>query len=264
MEAETFSNGEVAKLSNEQYVNVRVNVDRDQELWNRFQGETVPVTFFVDPEGAVVTVLDGFADVESYGDALKKIGPAHARLAGVKAAAEKSPDDATAQGALGDAYLDLRRRREVLEQFEKVAALLEKKKTLDEAGRNLLGRSYLQIVKERAGREEWSEVRPLVAKYGALDPENKLGLGDDLVPYAAIATAEVDGDLKKALAMIEEGRKKHPDSNVADWMGFIEGALWANLGDLDKGREAWRRTAEKFPDSPYGRRAKELAESKED
>src|SRR5262245_20827828 len=126
METETFSSADVPKLANDGFVNVKLNSDREKELWTKFKGEALPATFFVDAtSGETVCTLEGFVDAGEYADMLKKVPELCTKLAAARAAVAKSPNDAAAHESLAAVYADLRRHDDAASACEKVCELVE-------------------------------------------------------------------------------------------------------------------------------------------
>jgi len=261
MEAETFSDGDVAKLGEASYVHARFDCDRHKELWAKYKGESVPSIIVVDPATGetVATVID-YVGPEAYAEFLRAIGPAWARLPAARAAAEKSPNDADLLSALAQVYVDLRRGDDAKAAYEKVCATIEPRKPLDDKGRGQLAVAYRWLADSIGSAHRFAEAAVYGDKLGAIDPENKTGLLDDVQPWRALAAS--DKNMDEALRIVEDALKRWPESNVADFLGFLEGGIWHEKGEEAKAVAAWKRVAEKWPKTRWGVQAKAALDHK--
>jgi len=74
MAATTLKSGEVVKLSR-RFIPVRVDVDKAQELADRFQVGTIPYSAVVAPDGKLVRASRGYHDAQTYCIFLKQSLP---------------------------------------------------------------------------------------------------------------------------------------------------------------------------------------------
>ncbi|MBI4566412.1 MAG: hypothetical protein HY716_17145 [Planctomycetes bacterium] len=259
MEAVTFSNGDVIKVSNAGFINIKIDADRNGKLWKeKYRGEGLPTTFAVSGDGEILSRIVGFHDAATYLNLLKAL-PARVRaLQDARAAAAKSPDDPAAQLALAKAWNDLDNDDETAPVLERVMGQLKGKD--DETSRGQLAVAAADMAQLRYRQERWADVISAAGLYEKTDPENKKGRADELVPIVAVAILEGEQNADKALAALRDGMKKYPQSARMDQMMYFEGALVHQKGDHDKAVEIWKKTAEKFPDSPWGKAAKRAME----
>src|SRR5881396_2936506 len=81
MNAETFAHPEVVKLSDERFVNVKVNIAARPELFEKIVGGSGGLaTCILDAEGDVVSALPGYADAPAYLQFLMKAEKGYGRL----------------------------------------------------------------------------------------------------------------------------------------------------------------------------------------
>ncbi len=260
MGSETFAKPDVVKES-AAYVNVKLDYTKNDELWTgKFQGSGTPMTLFLTDAGTEVTRLVGFFEASDYVSALLQIRTAWAKLADVKAAAEKTPKDVVALTALADIYGELRRPDDALEAYKKIAAILDDRNPLGDDDRKLLATSHFRIAEAAARLNQFDVARASIAKYEKIDPENKVGLLDDLVPIRVTLLAQVDRNLEGAMELIDESLKKFPDTNVGDQLLFFKGMLYQIQRNGEAAKAAWEECGKKYPNTPMGKRCKEMAE----
>jgi tetratricopeptide (TPR) repeat protein len=261
METETFSHGEVARLGEASYVHARFDCDKQKELWAKYKGEAVPTVIVVDPAtGETVASVVDYVGPESYAEFLRAIGPAWAKLPAAKAAAEKSPNDGDLLSALAQVYVDLRRDDDAKAAYERVCACHEPKKPLDDKARAQLAAAYRWLADAIGNAHRFAEAAAYGDKLGAIDPENKTGLLDDVQPWRALAAS--DKNMDDALKIVEDALKRWPESNVADFLGFLLGGIWHEKGEEKKALETWKQVAEKYPKTRWGLQAKTAVEHK--
>ena len=77
LEADTFPNREVAALVNEEFIPVRINVDRDRAAAERYGVQGLPTTLVVDSKGKEVGRIVGYLGPEEFREELSRILSAH-------------------------------------------------------------------------------------------------------------------------------------------------------------------------------------------
>ena len=112
MDADTYSNADVIKLSNEKFLNVKVDADQNHALAQKFARQGLPTTVVLDGDGDVITTLVGYQEPGEYIKSLNKSVKGFAHWTKAKAAFaenEESPAGffhlASAHAEMGNAKL---------------------------------------------------------------------------------------------------------------------------------------------------------------
>ncbi len=73
MSVKTFAAPAVKKLIDEHFIFIEINVDHEKETAAWFQGETIPDTRFLSPEGRTLDQVAGFEEPSAFAVRLKKL-----------------------------------------------------------------------------------------------------------------------------------------------------------------------------------------------
>jgi tetratricopeptide (TPR) repeat protein len=258
METETFSKEEVARAS-AAFVNVKLDADKEEKLWKEtYRGEGLPTTFVVTGEGEILARVVGYRPAKDYEELLKALPDRVRKLREAQAAVAKDTEDTAALMALADAQKAL--EAEAVDSYERVVKLLYRKDTLDDAQKLRLANACAEAALLRYEEEKWADVIRLAEIRAKADPEDKAGRGDQFVPLVAAARFLGEEKLDEAIKVITEGIAKYPKSKRLDQMMYLHGALLHEKGEEAKAKEVWREAAKKFPDTAWGKKAKEAAE----
>lgn len=260
METETFSKDRVVKAAGA-FVNVKLDADDQPKLWQeKYRGEGLPTVFVVTGDGEVLTRLVGYRGPEEFADFLEKLPDRVKRLREAKAAAAKSPDDSAAHMEFARAALDLEDAASAEPALEKVVGLLKDKspRSAEEVVR--LGTALVELLVHRYAQERFEDVLSLAELHAKADPEDASRRSDELPWRVAAAKFLSKQDVDGALETLRAGMKRFPSSSKMDAMLFIEGRLLHEKGDHDGAVAIWKKCAETYPDSEWGRHAKAALE----
>ena len=104
MDTETYSEKNVVRISNEQFINARLHASRYGKIFRKLGGNEMPSTFVVDWDGDLLVSLSGIKLPDVYLKALSRGRELFAGLSKAKQAVEKSPEDLAARFGLGRAF----------------------------------------------------------------------------------------------------------------------------------------------------------------
>ena len=130
----------------------------------------------------------------------------------------------------------------------------------DDTSRKMLATAAGELTSMRSETEQWADVEKYSAIFDKADPDNKSGLGEEVV-FARTFAAFLGGkDASLALKTIREGEKRYAESERMDRMMFLEASILHEKGEHEAGVAIWKKVAEKYPDSEWGKRAKRALE----
>ncbi len=66
MDKRVFSNSEVSEFFNENFVSVKIDMDKDVRLRNAFKVRAYPTLFFLDSDGMVISKKVGYHDAKDF------------------------------------------------------------------------------------------------------------------------------------------------------------------------------------------------------
>ena len=122
LEAGTFTDAAVVKRT-QNFIPVRINADRSgKAVADRYHVTNYPTVMFLDPEGGVAGVIDGYEDPSAFIKHTDVFVKDYKEIASVKAKAAKG-DDLDAVARLGTIYADRYQIEPALVQLKRAEAL---------------------------------------------------------------------------------------------------------------------------------------------
>jgi thioredoxin-related protein len=243
------------------FVAVRIDADANETLWKeRYKGTGLPTAIIVTPEGVAVGRIQGFREAKEFEEILKALPDRVARLKKAQAAHDAAKEESAAVEELGLARQALEDAVGACDAFERVVTLLDGREGLGPEEKLRVARSAAAGAMIKAEEERWAEVTKYVAVFDKRDPENRTGAGDALVAMAAFAEFFGNKNPDAALKIVREGQKKYAASKRLDQMMFLEGAILNEKGEREAATSVWKKVAERFPESDWGKKARAAVE----
>lgn len=242
MDAETYSNDDVAKYLNENFVNVRVNTDEDKAMVEKFAVRGIPDTRILDSQGAVLVKIVGHDPAF-----LEKVQAVGAVAEAERKVAEKPGDVATMLEAV-DIYLRL-------EKWESAGRLCLKALEADpenKAGRHVetlykFGLTWLRVDNVEECESAWKQA-------GVLDPDNKTGLIDD-IQFARAEKQAKDEDHMAAMESLKRFTERYPDSDRIPDAKYLLGTSQFFSEETDEAVKTWKALVEMHPGTAAAKKA---------
>ncbi len=255
MSAETFAHPEVVKLSNDMFINVKVDINGRPELFEKAVGGRGGLaTCILDAGGDVVSVLPGYADAPAYLQFLTKAERGYGKLKAARAAARKSPKEAGALCGLAETYEELGSPRRAEQEFENVIRL-GSQRPAGEAGK-FVCLSHERVARLLALRGKNLDARKHVAAYRRADPDNRLGRLDRILLTEALIFW-IERRFSDSIRALEEGMQRFPSSAERDRMLLAMGVVLHESGNDPKALEALVKLIKEYPVSPILSQARE-------
>jgi len=243
MEDETLAHAEVARVANEKFVCVRIDVDAKPDLFDAtIGGRGGLATCVVDPDGDVVSALHGFAGPEPFRRFLESADRGYPGLAAAREDSARAPGDLTKLHALGEAYRKLESLRRAEACYRKVV----------EAGAaappRVLASCHERLARFRVMRGKNLEARKHLEAYRALDPQGSLPWTDRILLTEGLTLA-VERKHQDAARVLQEALRRFPSSEEADHLTFALGFVLHQDGQDKPALEALEAGVKRFPDS---------------
>jgi thioredoxin-related protein len=73
MDKETFNTPEIVTLLNQQFISIKVNKDKQEEIARKYFVRGLPMTWFMEPDGDKISSLPGYIPPEMFMQILKFI-----------------------------------------------------------------------------------------------------------------------------------------------------------------------------------------------
>jgi len=199
MDTDTYSNADIAKYLNENFVNIRIDTDKDPETAKKFKVRAIPDTRFLDSSEHELSRLIGHR--AEFFDQAKSLG----EIASVQKSLKENPKDIPTLIAASIFYMKLG-------HLDDAGALLEKAADLDKD--NATGKREeifyrLGVVNMKAGNDANAEAA--WAEVGKMDPQNKKGFIDDL-QFDRCRKQTDEEDYLGAERSLEDFLKRYVDS----------------------------------------------------
>lgn len=259
MEADTFSNKDVAEYVNKTFVNVELNTDQESnhKLAGEFGVTGIPATYLVTADGERIGQWVGYLGPQEYQSALEKGVAAYKRLKELEPKLKEKPEDFELNKEVAGIYASMGRGRKAVEHYKKAAA-----KAPDAKAACGLYNDAIETLYKTGEADE--RAVDLAKEIDRLDPDGKLGYKDN----ALVVFAMDDAGKQKyddALAKFEQITTKWPDSDKADLALMWTGYLYHEFkNDNEKAKKALNQVIEKYPKSEYAKHAKEFLEHMKD
>ncbi|MBI2921169.1 MAG: tetratricopeptide repeat protein [Planctomycetes bacterium] len=242
MDAETYSNDDVAKYLNENFVNVRVNTDEDKAMVEKFAVRGIPDTRILDSQGTVLVKIVGHDPAF-----LEKVQAVGAVAAAERKVAEKPGDVAVMLEAV-DIYLKL-------EKWESAGRLCLKALEADpedKAQRRVevlykFGMTWLRVDNIEECEAAWKQA-------GMLDPDNKSGLIDD-IQFSRAEKQTKDEDHMAAMESLKRFIERYPDSDRIPDAKFLLGTSQFFSEETEEAVKTWKELIEAHAGTPAAKRA---------
>ncbi len=262
MEAETHSKAEVVAYCNRNYVNVKVDYEKDKKTTGGFPIKKFPGTAIVSPEGKYLLIISGFRPLREFMEALRKAHEARKMLDDN----EKREKDPVALKAAAGAARALLEDDKAKALYQKALDAMPSRASKGErkfAAECLAG--LLQIaVEEFRFAYKPASVEPLeiaAKKLAEADAKNEFDSADDLAAAAALAELKRP-DNAKAEAAARAAMAKFPKSDRFDTMVFVAASALLFQEKRGEAEPFLKTLVERFPDTTLGSWASRVAKSK--
>ncbi|MBM4347028.1 MAG: DUF255 domain-containing protein [Deltaproteobacteria bacterium] len=73
MEAESFNQPEISKFLTANFISIRVDVDKERKIASNYHVRSLPVSWFLEPNGEKITSIPGYVNPELFLVILKYI-----------------------------------------------------------------------------------------------------------------------------------------------------------------------------------------------
>lgn len=256
MEKTTFADGGVAELQAGKFLSVALNVDRAEEAADSYGVQGVPATYFVAPDGELLSQLAGATDAAAYRERLTAVLEGHADLEKARNRLQHEPSGAEAHGAVGMAYARMGNESKALEALERAVEILEAAPDRDARA---IAAYLLKIGDVQVdGDAEAKDLRKTAERLERADPANRFGTKDNALFLRATA-AYMEDKFGEMLLGMREIVEKHPDSErIEDATLGYGWALLSHKKDREAAAKALRAFLEKFPQSKRRKLAEDM------
>ncbi|NUN49775.1 MAG: DUF255 domain-containing protein [Candidatus Brocadiae bacterium] len=252
---ETFVNEEVIAFSNGNFVNLRMDKDKFEQIADKFNVGGIPDTLFVTGDGRVISRILGFMPADAWLAEVKQIPDRHKRLLEVEALVAKDDKNGATRLELGMLLKGTGDRAGAEKQFR---AVLELDK---DNARGQATEAWWAIADMELNAEEpdVAKAKDAMEKIRGLDAKNEKGRTDDAA--CGLAMLLMDQDPVAAREAFGKVIADFPKTNGTAQAMFMIAALKANVdGDLDAAEAGMKALAEEFPEDDWGKRAKDAVE----
>ena len=227
------------------FVCVRLDVEKEPKLWkDLYQGRVHPSTFILTPEGEIVSRIVDMRGAKAMASSLASIPDRVKKLRD----AEKVAGD--------DGLLAVAAARGELE--DPPGATDAYSKLLKSSVRKNVAIAAARLATLRSDDEQWDEAERMADLFDKSDPENTTRMGEEVVLPRVFALYFGKQQAEDALKALRAGEKRFESSKLMDRWMFLEGTLLRERGDRDAAADVWKKCAETFPATEWGRRAKKM------
>lgn len=124
MEADTFSNKDVAEYVNKAFVNVELSTDQEsnRKVAGEFGVTAIPATYLVTADGERIGRWVGYLGPQEYKSALEKGVAAYKRLKELEPKLKEKPEDFELNKEVAGIYASMGRGHKAVEHYKKAAA----------------------------------------------------------------------------------------------------------------------------------------------
>ena len=257
MDEETFSDPEVVKLSNERFLNVKINIGARPDLFEKTIGGRGGLgTCVLDGSGDVVSSLPGYADSSTYLAFLKRADRGHAKLRIARAAAARSPKDPALLNTLAETYEVLGSPRRAEEFYGKVTGLAERGKGMPEQLARYVATAHERLARFRALRGRNLEATHHIAEYRRVDRDNRFRRFDRILLTEALV-AWIERRFTDSIRILEDALSRYPASQERDQMLLALGTVIHEGGEDQRALEILLRLIKDYPQSSTIAQARE-------
>lgn len=265
MDKETYSDADVISYSNKTFVNVKLDGDKEKDMVQKLGANGFPNTVIMTPAAEIVGRIVGFVGPKDYVEKLKKMGEAYLKLQGLLEKAKKDPADFAAAKAVAEVYKDLENGDAAYEWYKKVADGVSAKKEKKDDDKKLLAQTYVSLMdillNQKGVRDEATtkDLQDIAKKAKENDPENKYDSLDDALAMEAVLLI-VKKDFDGAVKAAADAYAKYAKSDKADMLLFVVAIGQEQGGKHDDAKKSMKELADKFPETQYGKMAKQYME----
>ena len=252
LDRETYGDERVIRLLHDNFVSVKVDWDKRQDIAQKYEASGLPTILFLSPNGEEMQRIVGFQPPERFIQSVNKSASSSKTLVTLKRAAEKSPQDVDAQRAYARALFGVGSSDEAVEILRKarkrspgnaallldLADVLRGQRNLEEACKiyeNILG-----MEDEKAGAEKQKCHLPLARSLLSLKEHQRV--------------TEVIGRYLKNLPADAEKSNERWEAH------FLRGYAYAVLKDAPRALADMKAVRDKAPESPWGFRANNIVD----
>ena len=251
MDEETFAHADVARVTRERFVCVKVDVEAQPELFEKTIGGRGGLASCVaDGEGDVVSALHGYVGPQGF---LLFLAKAEAGYGKIKAARDElaaARDDLSKLHVLAEAYRETDSLRRAEECYRKVTEGAAEKKVLDGPSLRAAASSHERLARLRILRGKNLDARKHLDEARRLDPEGRLAAGDRLLLTEALTFA-VERKHLDAARVLQDALKRFSSSDEADHMLYALGFVLHQAGQDKAALTAFEEAARRFPASSW-------------
>lgn len=244
----------MASFSNETFVNLHVDKDKQGALADRFKVGGIPDTLFVTADGKVVTRIVGFLPADGFLKKLQAVPALHKKRTEADAAISKDANDPAAHLALGQCLASSGAYAEAETHFQAVID------TDKDNAKGLAVQAWFGMGGARMDDEENQDLTGAKEAFGKvveLDAKNEKGNTDNAA--VLLARIKVDADPKAARADYEKALADFPKTDGAAEAMFMIGALMAEQDeDYDGAEKQMKKLIEEMPESEWAAQAKNV------
>jgi tetratricopeptide (TPR) repeat protein len=234
----------------ENFVNLKVDKDKYEQLASKFKVGGIPDTIFVTGEGRIVKRIVGYMPAEDWLKEIRGVPEAWKKLQEAEAAVAKDEKDAAARVELGKLLIGAGDGDGAEKHLKKATEL-----DADNAKGLALEAWWLLADAQMSSDEpNMAKAKEALEKVVALDGKNEKGRRDNA--DAKLAGMLADSDPKAARTAFEKVVADWPNTDGAFEAMFMIGALMANVdGDLDGAEAQMKKVVEADPNGDWGKRA---------
>jgi TolA-binding protein len=250
MEKTTFSDGGVAEMQTSKFVSAALDVDKSEAVADKYGVEGVPATYFVAPDGEILSQFVGGMGAAAYRDRLTAVLEGVAAIKGAKEGLAKEPGKAELHGAVGEAYARMANEARARQAFDKAVELIEARPDKTEADLRAIAAFLVKIGDVQVdGDGEAAELRETANRLEKADPSNRFGTRDNVL-FLRASVAYMEDKYDDMLAGMREIVEKHPDSDKIEDATLGYGwVLLSHKKDKEAAAKVIRGFLERFPQS---------------
>lgn len=250
MSAETYSNADVIRFSNERFISVRLNVDDKKDLAKRFGVKVTPGTYLVDLDVEIVERIEGYFAPKDYLPRLKRVDARFQTLAAAIDAAKLKPGDLKTERLLADAVRGLGKYAKAIGAYRKLLESLAARQELSEEERRERAQIRTGLL-DASMRSGAADIEDQIKILRQEDADNKFDTLDDALAAEALIRYSRK-DFEAAAAMARDGYAKYPRSDKAGAFLYLSAMICVETGKKEQGIKTLRELVQKFPDTEAG------------
>lgn len=244
MEATTLASPDVVSYLNDNFINVKIDIDKAEALASRLQVHAIPATVLLDGAGAELLRFTGDRpDFLAHLRNLREISEAEKALAA-------NPSDPATLIRVATVYANAERFHEAADLFMKIEEIdPEDKSGLKAEAWYRVGLVHLKDGHKSDSDTAWN-------RYVQLDPDNKKGFHDDL-QFALIEVESENQNYAKVLESVKQFLDRYPESERIADARFLMGTARFFTGDIDGAIQSWKEVIDRHADTDAAKKAKQ-------